>query len=949
MDRQSGKRVPGTGDWVLENHVYKAWQQNGGILWIKGRAGCGKSMLINHLLSEARRQALEISKETVLFHNFVFGKGESLQRSPAGLFRGLLHQILAMDREFLTGFTKATKFAVREKQQGQVGIAWDWSSSELQEQLDDINKRKFCQTEKPCLYIDCLDACSDEDATEILEWLISLVPETGNRLRVCFSSRPYPKWKFDKLMVLNLEELNKSDMVAYLDFHLRKLQMPSLLGDALEQEDISLIKGRLLNRASSVFQWLKYAIRQATELLQNGESVNYVLDVLEKCPQDLDEIYASVVEQIPREEAEVAFRLLEWITLLQAPLSVEALRHAICIDRPYRKGANINDFRTSNKHWCKNDKLLVLRAERLTRGLVRPQKTMLVYCDFDSVPKKTEIQVLQHDHESVLEFFTTHGLQMLASRTGTGFTLSRSHLCLTQRCLAYLLTQEGMSTAVKEGRNQYAKRAKFIARALEKNPEVFLRALFANGINAASVDDGEATPPVAHPLLTEYAAEHWWKHYLGAESDITIVDECIDFLQSVCGPDLWEVKTWWDSFRWNYCTQLVDGRYRVVDIICSLGFVNTLNRLICRRNHESEPTMALAGWQKILNTQDKYGVTPLIAAIGGHCRSIVKLLLQQGVSASVPDCHGVPPIHHAVVTRQADVVDLLLASPDIDPDQRGYGSWYPLVVALYCATANDGAQELQIVESLVRSTKQDLHSTANTVYYPNPPPSPELLEAGWPHLPNATTLAIAWLNGPSNVLKSLLECPLIDSSAQDRRGRTLAHYIAGQKFSVLPNISTEGLFERSRILFDSGRIALDTKDYRGGTPLATAAMSGNAKMVCMLLAKEEVQANSKDNRGLTPLLIASQTGNVEVMKILLNNKRVNHHEVDDKGRNALANAVFGGVFEAVRLLMGTGQFNPHEQLAGSLSSVQMAFDFAQDPTRDRKAERIGICEFLIRC
>ena len=111
MDSQNGKRVPGTGDWVLKNDVYKAWQQTGGILWIKGRAGCGKSMLINHLSSGARRRALEIPGEAVLSHHFVFGKGESLQRSPAGLYRGLLHQILAMDRKFLNGFTKATKFA----------------------------------------------------------------------------------------------------------------------------------------------------------------------------------------------------------------------------------------------------------------------------------------------------------------------------------------------------------------------------------------------------------------------------------------------------------------------------------------------------------------------------------------------------------------------------------------------------------------------------------------------------------------------------------------------------------------------------------------------------------------------------------------------------------------------------------------------------------------------
>ncbi|KAI6827445.1 hypothetical protein KC332_g597 [Hortaea werneckii] len=523
IDGKSDKKVPRTGDWVLENEVYKAWQQDGGVLWIKGRAGCGKSMLINHLSSEAKRQALEMPNAIALSHSFVFGKAESPQRSPAGLYRALLHQILAIDGDLLTGFTKATKFAMREKQQGHAGTAWDWSPSELQEQLDDICKRKFCQSGKTCLYIDCLDACSDQDATEILEWLISLVSGTGNGLRVCFSSRPYPVWKFDKLMFLNIEELNKSDMLAYLDFHLDKLQKPSLLGNPLKEEDILLIKGRLIDRASSVFQWLKYAIRSATELLRSGESVTYVLDVLEKCPQDLDEIYASIVEQVPRQETDVAFRLLEWITLAQRPLPVEDLRLAICIDEPYKKGSSINDLTTSNKHWCENDKILVRRAERLTRGLVRQGNVLLVRSNFDVDEEGTYFQALLYDHESVLEFFVTRGLQMLARRTGADFALSRSHLRLRQRCLAYLVTQEGMSTAIEQGRSRYANRAKTIARALEKKPNEFFRALLANQIDAATADDREATPPVAQSPLTDYAAQYWRKHYLAAESDVSCV------------------------------------------------------------------------------------------------------------------------------------------------------------------------------------------------------------------------------------------------------------------------------------------------------------------------------------------------------------------------------------------------------------------------------------------
>lgn len=73
--------------------------------------------------------------------------------------------------------------------------------------------------------------------------------------------------------------------------------------------------------------------------------------------------------------------------------------------------------------------------------------------------------------------------------------------------------------------------------------------------------------------------------------------------------------------------------------------------------------------------------------------------------------------------------------------------------------------------------------------------------------------------------------------------------------------------------------------------------------------------------------------------------------MDNIGRNALANAVVGGVFEAVRLLVHTGQFNPHEiheGPTGSFPSVQLALFLAQDPKQDKKGERNGIRELLIR-
>ncbi|KAJ3833399.1 hypothetical protein F5878DRAFT_632818, partial [Lentinula raphanica] len=40
------KRAPGTGQWILKDPVYLKWREQGGILWLQGQAGSGKTFLM---------------------------------------------------------------------------------------------------------------------------------------------------------------------------------------------------------------------------------------------------------------------------------------------------------------------------------------------------------------------------------------------------------------------------------------------------------------------------------------------------------------------------------------------------------------------------------------------------------------------------------------------------------------------------------------------------------------------------------------------------------------------------------------------------------------------------------------------------------------------------------------------------------------------------------------
>ena len=75
------------------------WLETGkGIYWINGKAGSGKSTLMNYICAEPRTQdALEIWAQPyrlVVPTFFFWSAGSELQKTTVGLLRSLLYQIL---------------------------------------------------------------------------------------------------------------------------------------------------------------------------------------------------------------------------------------------------------------------------------------------------------------------------------------------------------------------------------------------------------------------------------------------------------------------------------------------------------------------------------------------------------------------------------------------------------------------------------------------------------------------------------------------------------------------------------------------------------------------------------------------------------------------------------------------------------------------------------------
>jgi hypothetical protein len=83
--------------WLLDREEYKRWQdvdslpEHHGFLWIKGKAGAGKSTLMKFAFENVGKTPREGQTVVSFFFN---ARGAPIERSLIGMYRALLYQIL---------------------------------------------------------------------------------------------------------------------------------------------------------------------------------------------------------------------------------------------------------------------------------------------------------------------------------------------------------------------------------------------------------------------------------------------------------------------------------------------------------------------------------------------------------------------------------------------------------------------------------------------------------------------------------------------------------------------------------------------------------------------------------------------------------------------------------------------------------------------------------------
>ncbi|OCT54189.1 hypothetical protein CLCR_00227 [Cladophialophora carrionii] len=304
--------------WLLKKSEYLDWLtperqvEHNGFLWIKGKAGSGKSTMLKYILSHANKTM----PGTPIISFFFNARGYALEKSTIGMYRSLLWQLFEHVPELQSGLDVLPRPSLSAT--GEFDGEWQLETliGIFQNAVSAIGERGLI------CFIDALDECHEDDVRRMVACFENLgqeATESGLQVRICFSSRQYPHITVDRCIELVLEgqEGHQQDLANYLHSELK-------IGKSQRCEKI---KEELLRRTNGIFLWLVLVVRILQKEFDRGR-VHALQTRLEEIPPGLDELFRDILTRDTR-NADDLLVCLQWILFAKRPLKREELYFAI--------------------------------------------------------------------------------------------------------------------------------------------------------------------------------------------------------------------------------------------------------------------------------------------------------------------------------------------------------------------------------------------------------------------------------------------------------------------------------------------------------------------------------------------------------------------------------------------------------------------------------------------
>ncbi|KAF4126369.1 Ankyrin Repeat [Geosmithia morbida] len=380
----------GTCEWLSKHETYTTWvESNRGLLWIKGGAGTGKSTLLKHAI-----ETYQPHQEGLIFSFFFHNRGSELQKTPLGLFRALLHQVMSKIPAALPEFVDL----FQEKSKGPDG-GWEWDLEEIKPFFARALIRVL-KSRPVWLFIDALDECSNNGAPALVAYIKSLYnnlpPADGNMypFHICYSCRPYPGLDRGGFEICPERE-NRQDIASFVQDLLFSYCVKS------SNELLNLMSRRALGN----FMWARLVADQVVEFSRSSQHQGDMELQIESIPVNLDSLYTDMLEGL----GPASLRLFQWLCFSLYSMALDEWRWAIVLD-PLGPHQSLAEYKSAEDYF-EDDEDLERHLEALGGGFVEIVDAVRDPRGFRYLSNRPRI--VQFVHQSVKDFFLTRGLAIL--------------------------------------------------------------------------------------------------------------------------------------------------------------------------------------------------------------------------------------------------------------------------------------------------------------------------------------------------------------------------------------------------------------------------------------------------------------------------------------------------------------------------------------------------------
>lgn len=805
----------GTCEWLLHHETYIRWITSyHGLFWIKGKPGSGKSTLLKfafHYQKNLSSTTNNAANSDIFLSFFFHDRGEELQKTPFGLFRSLLHQILKQAPDALSDLID--DFTQKCKDMGNYQEKWTWNSNDLWRFLE-LSLPRLLAVRSVWLFVDALDECGEINAKDLVKKFRLLIEKiaplstSGNKLRICFSCRHYPILSSTALLEVCLERENRGDISTFV----RSELFP--YGESMSIKIPDLI----IDRASGVFLWAELVLKLVIDLGLNGDGPAKIMAAVHSIPKGLDELYERLIHNM----TPASLKLIKWVCFAARPLSVSELRWAMAVKADY-----------SSLQACQNAEDYIPDDDRMKKQIVKLSRGLAEVTAGDDL-------VVQFIHQSVKDFFIDKGLSKLVEEIVGGSIspyppIGMSHLELSKACIKYFAMEEIVQLTNYERQRLYA-------------DFPFLRYAISSWVAHLKKSDDYGITPEGILNLFEWPLNNllviWTKIYNemhrysdGCPTDNTHLEH-IAARYNIRGV-------------MNAILQSDSMTTTGVDVDSKDGSEMAPLAWAAKSGHEDICRLLLATGRVKIDARYINKQTPLLlAAQGGHQAVVSLLLATNQVDINVEDGAGMTALSLAARNGDVAIVKLLLDTGQIDFNTRSLGNLRSLLYA--AGNGHDAMVKLFLATDhaeMIYSTHYEGHTPLTLAAINGLEVVVKLLLATGKAGINLrgfggnTALSLAAMSGQDAVVKLLLATDRVEINPKNDIGET--------PLSIAAEHGHETVV---KLLLDTGKVDVNSKTWDGHTALSNAIDMGHEAVVKILLATGQADIHSKYLGDWTPPL-----------------------------------------------------------------------------------------------